>query len=96
MLSPAWKPATAVTDIGYTMEIRINDAVIGRATKCERAFSCLTDNLEGSCRVRKYVSDEGLFVEDGEDEACAYLRVFGSARLCLCPVRKEIYKRYGV
>jgi hypothetical protein len=78
------------------MEIQISDAVIEQAIKCERAFSCLAGNLEGSCRVTKYIADEVLFVEDGNGEACAYLRVFVSARLCLCPVRKEIYKRYGV
>jgi hypothetical protein len=78
------------------MEIQISDAVIEQAIKCERAFSCLTGNLEGSRRVTKYIADEVLFVEDGNGEACAYLRVFVSARLCLCPVRKEIYKRYGV
>jgi hypothetical protein len=77
------------------MEIRISDTVIEQATERERAFSCLTDNLEGSCKVRKCVADEVLFVEDGNGEACAYLRVFGSSRTCLCPMRKEIYKRYG-
>jgi hypothetical protein len=78
------------------MEIQISGDIVEQATRCEKAFSCLTGNLEGSCRVTKYVADEVLFVEDGDDEACTYLRVFVSARLCLCPVRKEIYKRYGV
>ena len=78
------------------MEIRISDAIIEQATKCDRRFSCLTGNLEGSCRTRKCVADEVLFVEDGKDEACAYLRSFGSSQICLCPVRKEIYRRYEI
>jgi hypothetical protein len=78
------------------MDIRIGDDDIEQATKCGRLFSCLSRNLEGSCKVRKYVADEVLLVENGKGEACAYLRVLGRSQMCLCPVRKEIYKHYGV
>jgi hypothetical protein len=78
------------------MDIRISDDVIEQATKCGRVFSCLSGSLEGSCKVRKYVADEVLLVDNGRGEACAYLRVLGRSQMCLCPVRKEIYRRYGV
>ena len=78
------------------MDIQISDTVIEQATKCERVFSCLSGNLEGVCKVRKYVADEVLFVEDGKGEDCVYLRSVGYSHMCLCPVRKEIYRRYGV
>ena len=75
------------------MDIRISDDVIDQATKCGRVLSCLSGNLERSCKVKKYVADEVLLVENGKGEACAYLRVLGRSQMCLCPVRKEIYRR---
>ena len=78
------------------MEIRISDAVIRQTTKCEKGFSCLAGNLECLCKARKYVADEVLLIENGRGEKCVYLRSLGRSEMCLCPVRKEIYKLYGV
>jgi hypothetical protein len=77
------------------MEICVSDPVVEQVTECEKVFSCLSGNLESSCQVRKYVADEVLLVENGKGEACAYLRTLGRSQMCLSPVRKEIYKRYG-
>jgi hypothetical protein len=78
------------------MEIRISEDIVEQAIECEKQFSCLSGNLGCLCKARKYVADEVLLIENGKGEKCVYFRSLGRSQMCLCPVRKEIFKRYEV
>jgi hypothetical protein len=78
------------------MGIQISEDIAEQAIECEKQSSCLSGNLECLCKARKYVADEVLLIENGKGEKCVYLRSLGRSQMCLCPVRKEISKRYGV
>lgn len=76
------------------MKIEIGDDVIKATTKCEKCFSCLSDNLEHSCKVEYCVSDTVYFVKCLNLAHCNYKVPFGDGHFCTCPIRKEIYNRY--
>ena len=76
------------------MKIEINEDIIKAATKCEKGFSCLSDNLEESCKVEYCVSNTVYFVKCLSAAHCSYKEPFGEGYFCTCPIRKEIYDKY--
>lgn len=63
--------------------------------KCNHDFICL-DNSNFCCKVKDCISNEVHFVDRATNKICPYAVPFGYAFICNCPVRKEIFNRYGV
>jgi hypothetical protein len=81
------------------MDIRIDDDVIEQATKCGRVFSCLSGDVENLCKVSYvlYVIGDGpCLLQCMTQPPCEYGMALGNRWMCTCPVRKEIYRQYGV
>ncbi len=84
------------------MKIKISDEVIKQATKCHSNFSCLKDKENPKCSdrfdmctVEHNIGNNMLFINFNYDISCIYNTPFGNnQRICNCPVRYEIYKRY--
>ena len=76
------------------MKIEISENVINATTKCEKGFSCLSDNLEPACKVEYCVSNSVYFVKCLNTANCSYKVSFGDGHFCTCPIRKEIYDKY--
>jgi hypothetical protein len=71
----------------------ISEETLENTTKCTKGFSCLYGEGKPFCEVDYAVGDEVIFVEC-PDGACSYWMPFGSASVCNCPTRREIYNRY--
>ena len=71
----------------------ISEDTAENTTQCARGFSCLYGEGQPLCEVRYAVGDEVIFVES-TDGPCSYWMPFGSASVCNCPTRREIYNRY--
>ena len=79
------------------MEIQIDLKIAAQARRCGRQFACLSDGLEGLCKVKDIAVDRLTLIEDTGRQRCGYLVRFGhDAVVCLCPVRREICNRYGI
>jgi hypothetical protein len=79
------------------MEIQIDLRIAAQARRCKKQFACLAGDLESLCKVKDIAPDLLYLVEDTDKQKCGYRVRFGQdAIVCLCPVRWEIYKRYGV
>jgi hypothetical protein len=78
------------------VKIELSDEIIRKAGKCEKNFRCLSGESEKLCRVLCFIKDDIYFVKCMEDPDCVYLESFEKTKICNCPVRKEIYKRYKV
>jgi hypothetical protein len=79
------------------MEIQVDLRIVAQARRCKRQFACLFDDLENLCKVKDIAVDVLYLVEDADEQKCGYQVRFGhDAVVCLCPVRREIYKRYGI
>lgn len=65
-----------------------------KTDRCPREFACLSDQGAPCCAVRSSVRGV-LFVESEAATHCPYGMGFGYSHICSCPVRWEIYDRYG-
>jgi len=79
-----------------SMEIEVDEAVMCATTHCTRSFRCLEPSGSSLCRVQKCVRGTVHFIECLDRTSCSYRMSFGKAFVCNCPVRKEIYDRYGL
>jgi len=81
------------------MAFKIDAKIIARCHMCNKGLSCLTGEVSALCPVDKFISREGreaVFVKCEETEYCNFRIPFGMCgHGCTCPVRIEIFKRYG-
>ena len=79
------------------MEIQVDLRIAAQARRCKQQLVCLSGDLEGLCKVKDIAVDVLYLVEGMEKQGCGYQVPFGQDTIvCLCPVRREIYKRYGI
>lgn len=76
------------------VEIEVSEETRQRTDKCWRGFACLSGDKEFVCPVGDCVGDV-LFVERARETYCPYDVTFGYSHICSCPIRREIYERYG-
>ncbi len=75
----------------------IDSETIAKAGDCLDCHSCLDDDEFNLCTVDFFDDESEIMVSFGDQcRACAYGRHFGSGIVCLCPIRKEIRRKYGV
>lgn len=77
------------------MNIKIDDNIIQKTTKCRKNFSCLSGEINHICKVEECMS-EIIFIKCAEQNPCKYRTYFGYSQLCSCPVRRELYFRYKI
>ena len=73
----------------------IDKSILNQANKCDRDFECLTNPTQPSCKISSCINQNIHFLEKLE-RSCPYNIEFGYSPICTCPVRKEIYNKYGV
>ncbi len=82
------------------METEINGDIISKTNCCRKNKSCLKDKANPCCKVVSCISGELHFVEPKDNNRhhgnCDYQKMFGYSFYCNCPVRKEIYRKYGL
>ena len=78
------------------MEIKIPQDIIHKATKCSKNFRCLSVDTHSLCKVVCSMNNDILFVKCMDDNDCSYFEPHDKTKLCTCPVRIEIYRRYHV
>ncbi len=84
------------------MLFQISDEARRQATECASALLCLAGSKSPMCgekspicHVDRAIEGFGLFVRTTK-HACPYKISFGYSYICRCPVRYEIYERYGI
>ncbi|MBI5506783.1 MAG: hypothetical protein HY899_18505 [Deltaproteobacteria bacterium] len=78
------------------MDIKIDEALVRTANQCTKNLRCLDPSCQDLCEVKHCVQGKVHFVECLDMNFCSYQMSFGSGTVCNCPVRKEIYNRYGL
>lgn len=73
----------------------ISEEILAKAKNCDRDFACLTEEDQPSCKISHCVNDKILFLEKLERH-CPYHLSYAHEYVCNCPVRIEIYQKYGV
>ena len=80
------------------MSLEIDEELLELTDRCIDDLSCLTDGTKCFCEVENVAAHEVFFVktESALVAECPYAEPFGYSVACMCPVRKEIYRRYGI
>ncbi len=76
--------------------MQISDEIIKNTTKCKKKFSCLSGERNNLCNVELNIEDKIYFVKCMNNKHCEYRIAFGYSFVCLCPVRKELFKLYNI
>lgn len=78
------------------MAFKVDENTIKVAGLCNKEFSCLKGPREDLCKVKRCVDGKVHFVECLSGDLCHYKKDFGGSSYCDCPVRKVLFKKYGV
>lgn len=72
----------------------LSEKTIAKTGKCPEK-RCLNDPQYELCRVEQHVNGEVVFIRPCQQCRCDYKVNFGSGYICTCPIRIEIFNRYG-
>jgi hypothetical protein len=79
------------------MPIKIGEDIRQQTTKCKYDFACLSDERHDLCKVTSSVASKVVLTDCVDRLPCAYCILFGaSLAVCTCPVRNELYNRFGI
>lgn len=74
------------------MKIIINKNILKKCKECKKKLCLKSQN--DICEIRVCISKTIYFINSKEKPDCYYVRDFGGAYYCTCPVRMEIYNKY--
>ena len=67
-----------------------------KAAECQKEHDCLWDGARELCSLKCLSLDRFCCLKESCDPSCIYCTVLDNQSYCGCPVRVEIYKKYGV
>ena len=79
------------------MKFAVPDAIVKTTQMCPFAMACQQDATNGDfpkCLVRYSVGENVLMVQPKEPCLCSYLMDYGNGKVCSCPTRYAIYRKY--
>ncbi len=77
-------------------KLEISEDTLKNASECQKKSSCLFGEQKDLCKIEKHITNNLIYVKCLNKEYCNFQISFGSFYVCSCPVRKEIYNRYGI
>jgi hypothetical protein len=80
---------------GLRIDIEIPEHIVDKADRCRKNHRCKGDS-GNLCKVVCFMKDDICFVRCLDSGDCSYLEPHVKTKLCTCPVRIEIYKRYKI
>ena len=63
--------------------------------KCHHGYACLHSPAHKLCAVRHCVMHRVYFIECLDDHPCVFKSTLEGTATCTCPLRQELYERYG-
>ena len=75
-------------------DIKIDEAILEKTTRCNYAFSCLSGDKSCLCDVIDSNGEGIVAITSRPVLFCGYCRSLEHAFYCFCPTRSEIYHRY--
>lgn len=76
-------------------KLTISQEIIDETTKCNFDKQCLQSADFPLCKANRISVNDVIFVSKTAIDVCNYVFGFGFSQICVCPIRKEIYKKYG-
>ncbi len=64
-----------------------------KASKCPHGYICQQPGGKPCCKVTESINDSVFFTKSRNPLGCPYQHSFGSAHMCTCPVRIEMFRK---
>jgi len=78
------------------MKFEIASDII-KNTNCDKNFMCLKDGAkENICVINKCLDNKYCLLKEAKFGFCINRFSFGYSDICKCPVRIEIFNKYGI
>jgi hypothetical protein len=77
------------------MKYELQGETLAGSTKCSRYFDCLLEGKCAQCEIERLVAGIGAYIKNSDPQPCPYKLDIGTALICTCPTRIELYERYG-
>lgn len=77
------------------MALKIDQEIID-STDCPKDFPCLSGKEDDLFEVEETLGYNMLVVDGPTPINCKYSANYGGLHGCKCPVRVEIYRKYGI
>lgn len=71
----------------------INPEIVQSCTKCLKNHRCLEQEDECLGQITQTIGDI-IFTKCSFDINCNHQIPYGYSKICVCPIRKEIYKKF--
>jgi hypothetical protein len=78
------------------MKLTVDQKTLCAVKHCQSNCACQAEGGSPRCRLSEIVDNKVFFTEGRGPGNCKYKQAFGSAGMCLCPVRQEIYRKHKV
>ncbi len=70
---------------------------IKKKTNCDKEFMCLKEGTQNNlCKINYCLDNQYCLLEKSNFGNCINRFSFGSSEICKCPIRIEIFKKYGI
>lgn len=76
------------------MELYVSEDIKNTTIKCNKKFSCLTNNGSNLCKIISSYNCSVFYILCNNEIACEYKHLLNERTYCNCPTRKEIYNKY--
>ena len=76
-------------------QLVVDQTLIEQATQCNLSHACLSESEYIPCEIDYTIDDKAHFVKCLVRDDCRYKQSFGFSIICTCPVRLEIFKKFG-
>jgi len=87
-------PGSNLETRGVDMIMAIDKKVLKQAEKCPFDLKCQICKKNTICCPENMMGRDVLFIKAKNNDLCPYKMPFGYSHVCLCPARKEIYRKY--
>ncbi|MBC8180593.1 hypothetical protein H8E88_05660 [candidate division KSB1 bacterium] len=78
------------------MKYTVDRITLRITTKCTKDFVCQTDKPKNLCKIEVHKFNFVTSIHCLEKALCNYKICIGFAKVCGCPTRAELYKKYKV
>jgi hypothetical protein len=78
------------------MELFVNDDIKQSVKLCINHHACLNGKKQNICNVISTLNTYELYVYGKGNSHCNYKHPLNERFLCTCPMRMEIYNKYGI
>ncbi|WP_372807112.1 hypothetical protein [Pontiella sp.] len=78
------------------MSTLISQKTLDAASNCKHNHICTTNEGKPFCTIESVVGNTVFFTGTRHTPGCVYQCSFGSAYMCTCPVRQELFVKHGI